>query len=329
MYINSVVEGLSGSPFPGAEINPHPPLAERSWMLGDKVLLIRRGGNTNKESLARLLGPFGLQLEVAEGGREALRRLGHQVFPLVLLELGSSPQGSLGLLAKILKRWPDLTVLVIAEEGNPAAQALRKGAFGSMSQPLRRSELEIWFWRALERSRLLSENAALRQENYRDDLTSAHNRRYLDRILEEELERSRRYGHPFSILFLDLDHLRFVNDAYGHLAGSRVLIEVADVIRKNLRRVDQVFRFGGDEFVATLPETERRGAYRVASRLRRAIKEHPFLVEEGKEVSLTASIGIATYPEDGDNGEGLLRRADEAMYLVKETTRDGVAARKG
>lgn len=292
-----------------------------------KALLIGQE-RAKEEALTRLLSPMGIKLDRTKGEKEALRRIEDELYSLVYLDLGHSPKGHLGLLSHALKRRPELTILVIAKERDQrVAMALKKGAFAFLKWPLIAPEFEIWTQRALERFRLSLENARLREENLRDDLTSVYNRRYLERFLEEELERCRRYKHPFSILFLDLDHLRFVNDAFGHLAGSQVLIEVAEVIQRQLRKVDRVFRFGGDEFVAALPETTVKGAYEVANRLCRAVKEYPFRVGEGNEVYITASIGIASYPEDGESGEELLKRADEAMYRVKETTRDGVSVR--
>jgi len=126
---------------------------------------------------------------------------------------------------------------------------------------------------------------------------------------------------------MDLDRLKNVNDAYGHLCGSKVLTEVAALVQKHLRRSDKIFRFGGDEFVVTLPETDRRGALKVANRLRDAVKEHRFLVSEGAAVQLTASFGLATFPQDGMNTDQLLRHADQAMYLIKSTSRDGVGVK--
>ena len=296
-------------------------------ILQGKALLIGQG-RAKEEALLRLLSPMGIKLDRAKGEKEALSCIEEELYSLVYLDLGRSPKGHLGLLSQAFKRRPELTVLVIAKERDQrVAMALRRGAFAFLKWPPIDPEFEIWTQRALERFRLSLENARLREENLRDDLTSAYNRRYLECFLEEELERCRRYKHPLSILFLDLDHLRFVNDAFGHLAGSQVLIEVAEVIQKELRKVDRVFRFGGDEFVAALPETTLHAAYEVANRLCRVVKEYPFRVGEGSEVYITASIGIASYPEDGESGEELLRRADEAMYRVKETTRDGVAVR--
>ncbi|MGB9736084.1 MAG: GGDEF domain-containing protein [bacterium] len=159
----------------------------------------------------------------------------------------------------------------------------------------------------------------------RDDLTSLYNSRYLHLMLEREMDRSKRYGLHFSMIFLDLDHFKLVNDKYGHIIGSKVLKETAEVIRSELRKPDIPIRYGGDEFVILLPETDKKGAYRVTQRIRESLNKHVFLKEEGLTIKLTASFGIAAFPEDTDNTLDLVRLSDGAMYRVKETTRDGIA----
>src|SRR5206468_11001569 len=130
----------------------------------------------------------------------------------------------------------------------------------------------------------------------RDDLTKAFNRRFFESYLDEEIERSRRYGSLFSIIFLDLDELKTVNDFYGHLTGSRTLQEVAKRILAAVRGIDKVVRFGGDEFCIILPQTDQEQAAAVANRVRKAIISTPFRLDPDVEVSITASFGIATYP---------------------------------
>ncbi len=159
----------------------------------------------------------------------------------------------------------------------------------------------------------------------RDDLTSLYNSRYLYLMLESEMERSKRYGLHFAMIFLDLDHFKLVNDKYGHIIGSKVLKETAEVIRLELRKPDIPIRYGGDEFVALLPETDKKGAFKVTSRIRESLNNHVFLKEEGFSIRLTASFGIASFPEDTDNTLDLVRLSDGAMYRIKETTRDGIA----
>jgi diguanylate cyclase (GGDEF)-like protein len=158
----------------------------------------------------------------------------------------------------------------------------------------------------------------------RDDLTKAYNRRFFETYLEDEIERARRYGSVLSIIFLDLDDLKLVNNMHGHLIGSRTLQEVAKRILGAVRTIDKVVRFGGDEFCIILPETDEIQARAVASRVRMSLGGSPYRLAVDIEVSITASFGIATYPQHATNKDALIRQADAAMFAVKSTTKDSI-----
>jgi len=183
----------------------------------------------------------------------------------------------------------------------------------------------------------LSDFAAIALENARhvkriheltikDDCTSLYNARHMGFILDTEIYRSQRYNYEFSIVFIDLDFFKQVNDTHGHLVGSRLLSEMGDALKTNCRLIDFAFRYGGDEFVILLPQTSKENAIYVAKRLHRLIRESVWLVAEGLNIKLTPSVGVAAYPGDSKTKEGLLHLADEAMYLVKNTKLDAVAA---
>jgi diguanylate cyclase (GGDEF)-like protein len=161
-----------------------------------------------------------------------------------------------------------------------------------------------------------------------DDCTSLFNARHMDFILETEIYRSQRYGYEFSLVFIDLDHFKSVNDTHGHLVGSRLLAEVGLLVKSACRRIDFAFRYGGDEFVLVLPQASKENAFVVAKRLHKLIRDTTWLSEEGLNIHFTASIGVASYPSDAKSKVELIHLADEAMYLVKNTTRNGVAAAK-
>lgn len=163
----------------------------------------------------------------------------------------------------------------------------------------------------------------------RDDLTKAYNRRFFESYLDEEIERSRRYGTLFSIIFLDLDDLKMVNSFYGHLSGSRTLQEVAKRILGAVRGIDKVVRFGGDEFCVILPQTDQDQAILVANRIARSITATALYIDPNVAVSITASFGIATYPIHALTKEALIRQADAAMYRVKSTTKNAVGVAEG
>jgi len=147
-----------------------------------------------------------------------------------------------------------------------------------------------------------------------DDCTSLYNARHLNFILETEIYRSQRYGYEFSLVFIDLDYFKKVNDSHGHLMGSRLLAEIGQVIKVHCRLIDFAFRYGGDEFVVLLPQTSKESACVVARRLHRMIRETVWLKAEQLNVRITSSVGVAAYPSDSKTKVELRHLADEAMY---------------
>lgn len=161
-----------------------------------------------------------------------------------------------------------------------------------------------------------------------DDISGLYNSRYLHQIIKNEIDTYERYHSPFSIIFFDLDLFKQVNDTYGHLVGSQMLHKVAKVISKSIRKVDLAVRYGGDEFVIVLPQANKNQAHAAAKRLRHAINAEVYFAEEGFNIRITASFGVATYGDDATSKEELLRAVDEAMYRIKNTSRDGIALAK-
>jgi diguanylate cyclase (GGDEF)-like protein len=176
---------------------------------------------------------------------------------------------------------------------------------------------------ALDNSLLLKRAEAL---SVTDDLTSLYNSRYLNQVLRRETKRASRSGRPLSLLFIDLDGFKGVNDTHGHMFGSRALVEAAAVIRSSARETDVVARFGGDEFALILPDTGGEGAFAVGERIRDRIAAHVFLSDDRLDIHLTASVGVATLPDVAASADELMRAADKAMYQVKDSGKNGIQA---
>ena len=164
----------------------------------------------------------------------------------------------------------------------------------------------------------------LEERTVTDDLTRLYNARFMQNYLRRETKRAARYGHQVALLFLDLDGFKQVNDNHGHMAGSRTLAEVGEVLRCNVRDIDVVARYGGDEFTIVLAETGTPGALAMAERIRRRIEEHEFLRGMGLAVHISASIGVACFPDHAHGPDALLAAADAAMYRVKYSGKNGV-----
>ncbi len=174
---------------------------------------------------------------------------------------------------------------------------------------------------AIETAR--ADNTRLEALAHTDPLTQLVNRRALTIRMVTEMERVRRYNAPLSMLLIDLDHFKLVNDTYGHMAGDDVLASVATLLQRAVRSVDMVARYGGEEFVIVLPETGRQGAVAFAERIREKVSSHGFRIGETNAIHVTTSIGVATYPSPRlDSVEDLFRAADIALYRAKGNGRN-------
>ncbi|HEY1554301.1 MAG TPA: sensor domain-containing diguanylate cyclase [Kofleriaceae bacterium] len=219
-----------------------------------------------------------------------------------------------------IRSWLGVPLFIYGEcEGVVAVQSARVAAFSASHQRLLES-LALQIASALQ-------NAQLYELAMVDGLTGLFVRRYFDARIEEEVERSKRYGSPFSVVMMDVDDFKKLNDTYGHLVGDRVLRAIANVVKAQMRGVDTAARYGGEEIAVILPRTEMVGAYNLAERIREGIAELRITTDEEppRALSVTASLGIAAYPESkAQTGEDLVRRADRALYRAKKTGKNRV-----
>ena len=256
--------------------------------------------------LVRHLAPGGptligdAEILLPTGEHEGLPSLGAAlVVPL------SAAAGAAGLLVTIAARGE----LLAAESPRIAAELARELA------------------PALENLRTVE---SLRDLVIRDDTADCFNRRYLDQSLDDEVERCRRFGGGFALIFVDMDNLKDVNTVHGHAAGSRVLYEASVRMARSIRSIDRLYRYGGDEFVIILPGTSVEGAREVADRIRRELSRTPYDAAPGAAVRLSASAGVAAWPDHGPSPRSVVEAGDSAMRKVKDSGKDGVGvARRG
>jgi diguanylate cyclase (GGDEF)-like protein len=206
-------------------------------------------------------------------------------------------------------------------------EALREGACGAAAREFSPADRALLSALAVPLAAALANSARIAEAerlSLTDDLTKLHNARFLRQYLTAEIKRARRYDSQVSALFLDLDDFKEINDRHGHLVGSHVLMEMASVILTGVRDTDAVARYGGDEFVVILPETNTELALKVAERIREKIAAHHFSGGRSLRLRLTASLGIATFPAHAQSPQQLIANADAAMYEAKAARKNCV-----
>ncbi len=163
----------------------------------------------------------------------------------------------------------------------------------------------------------------LREQAIRDPLTGLFNRRYMNESMGREIMRAERENEQLSFIISDIDHFKMINDTYGHQVGDKFLVEVASLIKNNTRGSDIACRYGGEEFLLVLPDAAMASAAKCAEEIRKKCAKI-IVYHEGKELKLTASFGVATYPEHGKKAEEIILKADKAMYKSKQDGRNQV-----
>lgn len=321
-------------PPPSAEgpINAHPGqdanAAEAVAKEGDEVLsriLVVDDEEVVCRFLKRVLDAHGHRVEVCHGGREAIARLEDDSFDLVITDLKMPSVGGIDVLRKARELDPLCEVVVITAYASveSAVEVMKLGAYDYISKPFNVDRIRIVVDKALEKRRLL--RAAGERDFYKrlsqlDGLTEVYNRRTFEELLAAEVSRADRFRRPLSLLMVDLDHLKVVNDRFGHQVGDEVLKGAAWRLKRSVRNCDAVARYGGDEFAIILVETGKSDAMTTAQRLNRLMRASTTEVgaRHGEDDrAMTISIGVASYPTDARARDELVRRADQALYEAK------------
>lgn len=294
--------------------------------------------------LAQVIEEAGHSVTTAACGEEACELFRREPFPLVITDIRMPGMSGLQLLKEVKRIDPGTHVMIITSYASleTAIVAIRSGAYDYILKPF--EELEIVtaaVARATESIRLAEENRifmeTLRRQNeeleslnkvlkelaIRDGLTGLFNHRYFQEAAQNELTRAKRQKGNLSLLFLDVDNFKKLNDAHGHGEGDGVLKAIAGVMKNRLRISDIASRYGGEEFVVILPETGKAGALTIAEELRRLVEGYPFRGKESQILgTVTVSIGVASFPEDGGDVAGLVHAADQALFRAKKGGRN-------
>jgi two-component system cell cycle response regulator len=266
---------------------------------------------------------------------EALVRVRGGDFDLIIISLGMRGFDGLRLCSQLrsLPEGRHVPILVVVSDGDKRKlhQALEMGVNDYLTRPVDTNELVARVRTQLRKKRYadrLRHNVELSLEMaITDQLTGLHNRRYMARHLDNLIEQSRRLGKPLAFVIMDIDFFKRVNDTHGHDIGDEVLQEFARRISANVRGIDLACRYGGEEFVVVMPDTDVAFAYTVAERLRKSIETTPILISRPPgRLGITISIGIAGSEGGEDTAEALLHRADQALYSAKNTGRNRVVA---
>lgn len=296
--------------------------------------------------MSNVLEDEGYEVTTATSAEEALEIFQANSFKLVISDIVMPGMSGIELLKEIKDISPETEVIIITSQASmeTAIGAVSAGAYDYLMKPFEELELIAGVAnQAFEKISLLEEKKnlvddlqgknvelketidTLEELANRDGLTGLHNHRCFQETLAMEVTRSDRYKREFALIFFDIDSFKHYNDTNGHPAGDELLRELANVIREFLRKSDFFARYGGEEFTVILPETSRKHATVVAGSIREIIENHPFYAREKQpNGKLTVSIGIAVYPNDAETGDGLVDKADQALYKAKHTGRNKV-----
>jgi two-component system cell cycle response regulator len=300
--------------------------------LGGRILLVEDMAATI-DRVRKTLSPYHT-LDIESDSQEALFKAAEGDYDIAIISLTLSQVDGLRLCSQLrsLDRTRLIPILVIVdpEDNTRLLRGLELGVNDYLSRPIDRNEMLARVKTQIRRKRFadrLRDNVQLTMEMaITDGLTGLHNRRYLERHLATLVQQAAARSRPLSLLILDIDHFKTINDGHGHSAGDDVLREFSRRVRKAVRGIDLACRLGGEEFVVAMPDTDAALAILVGERIRQKIAGEPFQVTGPAGITVTVSVGVSSLLSPNDTPQALLKRADEALYRAKREGRNRVAA---
>jgi len=290
---------------------------------GKKILIVE-DSKTVKRLFVQFMARQHLKVLQAQDGVEALEIVEKEAVDLILSDYNMPRMDGMELLKKIRSKHDmiELPFIAISSDENKETVGifLKLGANDYLKKPFNKEELLCRVNNALDMMDMVHE---IKRIAITDTLTDLHNRRYLYEIAPAIIASAKRYEMPFSVVLFDIDHFKRFNDTYGHLTGDLVLKRVAEVLKKEVRKADYAFRFGGEEFLLLLPETDMKRAFIVAEKIRKSIESVQMVSEEGERLHVTISGGVAEFAK-GMNLEKIIHDADEALYRAKDAGRNRI-----
>jgi len=303
-----------------------------------KRILIVDDNPDNVEIINARLASRGFDVRTATDGQEALDAVDAEPPHLILLDVMMPRMDGYEVSRRIKNNeaLPYIPIILVTARDSTAdkVEGLDAGADDYITKPINFPELEARVRSMLRIKQLQDEldrknqelevaNRKLKKLSITDGLTGLYNHRHINELLIEEFERCKRSKQPVSVVMMDLDRFKLVNDTHGHPTGDVVLIDTARILRDTAREIDRLGRYGGEEFIVILPETGEQEAAQFAERVRSRIEEYLF-TDDAVELRMTVSSGVSTLSGDIDSPDKLLKRADEALYEAKETGRNQV-----
>lgn len=299
----------------------------------DSHILIVDDDRAVREPMHEFLELYNFNTSMAENAEAAINflRAHPNAVDIVITDIMMPGMNGLELTDYIKNNYnSDVIVMTGYSDSYSYEEAVSKGASDYIFKPVRFTELVLRIRRVLRERQLAQERDQmldkLKKLAVTDGLTGLYNLRYFYDQISIEIDRFNRYHHPLSLLLLDIDHFKYYNDNYGHLEGDQVLIKVAQVITRCLRKLDTAFRYGGEEFTVILPETCLEKAVVVANRIQKELAKVVFTPKESKAlVKVTVSIGATEYRRH-EKLTDFIKRADQAMYRSKQNGRDRISS---